>query len=335
MIKKHLSTTDQPQSKPNLEAYIEQAQSFLHTGRPKTGKRLWQKAALSAVIPLAAASTTVNAQCIVQGTYSMMFGATVAVYKILTSAGSCNTTMNNNAIFCSPGNTMNTSFLLASANASAVNASCAFYCVCGGIGGTIIIDGSDGLGTVVIPVELIRFEAKADLSHIVVEWETAAEINNSGFEILRSTDGYFFQKIAWVDGHGNTNLQQNYEWVDKDIRPNTTYFYRLNQLDFDGSNNYSSVSEVTVIDKTVLEVGEAFPNPAPREFANIEVNTPVEIEATVLLYDGRGKLVNEGNQTLRPGTNRLKIRVGNLTAGMYFAKVAVGKDTWYRKISVQ
>ncbi len=330
MIKKQLNPTATSNSIPNLEAYLEQAKSFRSSGKYRKGKRLLQKAALSAVIPLAAASTA-NTQCVVQGTYTMMFGSTTAVYKILTAPGQCNTTMMN-ALFCSPGSTMNTSFLLASAMGT-LNASCAFYCVCGGIGGTIIIDGSDGLGPV--PVELTKFVVAPGANKVILNWETASEINNSGFEVLRSTDGFFFQKVAWVDGQGNSVLLNKYEYIDTDIRPNTTYYYRLNQLDFDGSNDYSPAKEVTVIDKTALVVGEAFPNPVKFDFAKIEVNTPSAIEARVILFDARGKMINEGTESLESGTNYLRVNVRNLSGGIYFAKVMVGQEMWYRKIIVQ
>lgn len=93
-----------------------------------------------------------QAQCNVASTVSMTFGATKAVYKILTAPALCQTTMMN-ALFCSPtGSAMNTNFLLASAMGTATP-SCAWSCTCSGGGAPhVVIDGSDGL-----PVELMEF----------------------------------------------------------------------------------------------------------------------------------------------------------------------------------
>lgn len=337
MIKKHLhpkgKTSDQ--SLPNLDSYLLQAQVFRSKAYAGKNKGLIQKAALAAVIPLAAAST-MNGQCIISTTKVNEFPPNVSVYKILTSVASCLSTKNNNVNACFPSATPNnTIFLVASAPTFATNASCAWYCNCGGIGGNIIIDGNDGLGQPPLPVELTNIKALPSGKSIVLNWETASEINNSGFEILRSSDSYFYQKIAWVAGKGNNHEAQQYQWVDKNIRPNKTYYYRLNQLDFDGSNDYSPVVTAMVTDQNIIEVREVSPNPVKGKIARLEINTPVEIEARVQLFDSRGAIINEGEKLLNVGTNYLKINVSQLVSGTYFAKVQVGQELWYRKVWVQ
>ncbi len=332
----HNKTKINKRALPSLDAYLQQAQSYRRNGSIKKGKQMLRKAALASVIPLAAISTA-NGQCMIGLTQKNTFGMTHSFYYILNTSGMCSNTMLNNAMaFPAPGAPMTTVFLVATAMTNASMASAGWSCSCGGMSSTFLFDCNDGFGAACpLPVELVYFDAKTDLNSIVLKWETATEVNNSGFEILRSTDGYFYNKIGWLAGNGNSQESKQYQFVDKDIRPNKIYYYRLNQLDYDGTNDYSPVVTTMITDETIIEVGEVFPNPVGGNFARIEINTPVEAEARMLLFDARGALMSEGETYLKEGTNYLKIDVKDLIPGTYFAKVQVGQEWWYRKIWVQ
>ncbi|MEP7169028.1 MAG: hypothetical protein ABI855_06610, partial [Bacteroidota bacterium] len=90
-----------------------------------------------------------------------------------------------------------------------------------------------------LPVELVRFEAKPYIKSIGTFWSTASETNNKGFELERSTDGNDFTKIAWIPGHGNTSQLNNYSYEDMNVIQGIRYYYRLKQIDFNGSFVYS------------------------------------------------------------------------------------------------
>ena len=106
--------------------------------------------------------------------------------------------------------------------------------------------GRVGLATspfIPIPVELISFTAKSNGKEIILNWSTATELNNLGFEIQRSSEGNEFFTIGFVEGHGTTTEQQTYSYIDKNLG-NGKNFYRLKQVDYDGSYEYSDVVEV-------------------------------------------------------------------------------------------
>jgi hypothetical protein len=81
--------------------------------------------------------------------------------------------------------------------------------------------------TIVIPVTLLSFEAKANNKNILLNWSTATEINNKGFVIERSLNGIDFEKIGWMDGKLNSNQVTNYSYTDNFVQPNIVYHYRL------------------------------------------------------------------------------------------------------------
>jgi hypothetical protein len=333
MIQKHLhNKKPAKKNKPRLDSYLKQAQSFRHTKRIREGGSFLQKVALAAIIPLAATSSVVaqpRAACItILTTTSYDY-----VIKYLMFNYSCINIDNNNAS-CYPSTT-NTSVasLTATATQNAVLATCTWSCSCG----LVIIDCEDGLGAPcdIVPVELSSFIATPDLNSIVLKWETASEINNSGYEILRSIDGRYYHKVFWTDGHGNSQEGQSYSWVDRNIRPNTNYYYRLNQIDRDGTNTYSEVVSAMITDEKIIEVSEVFPNPVKKDFVKLKINTPVEVEAKLIIFDGMGMLVKKGEKLLIKGTNFLKINVRNLVPGIYYTKVQIGQEMWYRKIIVQ
>lgn len=327
MVQKKLNTKKLSNSKPSLNAYLKQAQSFRKTRRNSDSRKLLRKAALAAIIPLAAI-TKVDAQCTFTFTSVNTTGSYVSVIKYFNAAQFCSPIGNQNVVSCSSTN----SFVFGKANTNAVSASCRWSCSCG----TVIIDCSDGLGNCpAVPIDLMDFRAVIELNTISLRWETAFELNNSGFEILRSTDGTFYHKIGWKNGQGDSQEKQNYQWVDKDIRPNTNYYYRLNQIDRDGTNDYSPVITAMIKDVHLLEVSEIFPNPVNLNFAILKINTPVEKEARVTIFDGRGVKVDDGERYLKEGTNVMQIDVRDLNAGTYFAKLQVGQELWYRKILVQ
>lgn len=120
----------------------------------------------------------------------------------------------------------------------------------------------------VLPVELMSFMAKAiDNNAVQLDWVTASEENNLGFEIERSVNGVDFvsnknavswEKIGFTEGNGTTLEASNYNFIDESPNEGTSY-YRLKQFDFDGQFEYSKVVEVELgINNEELQV---YPNP--------------------------------------------------------------------------
>jgi len=113
---------------------------------------------------------------------------------------------------------------------------------------------------IVVPVELQSFTAKASGNDIQLDWSTATETNNEGFEILRSTKNNEWKMIVFVEGYGTTTEPQFYSFTDESLQPGI-YQYKLKQIDFDGSFEYSKIVEVTIEAPTEFSLSQNYPNP--------------------------------------------------------------------------
>ena len=114
-----------------------------------------------------------------------------------------------------------------------------------GYNGTILRTTNGGE----IPVELIYFVADYIKGESTIEltWSTATETNNLGFEILSfaQNDNDEWKKIGFIPGHGTTTETQHYAFTDKGVSPGK-YQYRLKQIDYDGTFEYSQIVEVEI-----------------------------------------------------------------------------------------
>jgi hypothetical protein len=119
------------------------------------------------------------------------------------------------------------------------------------------------------PVELISFYATVRNSVVILDWKTATEVDNYGFEIERSLtpnpsqrEGTSnWEKFGFVSGYGNSNSLKEYSFKDSKLASGS-YFYRLKQIDTDGSFSYSNVVNVTVdLTPTNFELSQNYPNP--------------------------------------------------------------------------
>ena len=116
-----------------------------------------------------------------------------------------------------------------------------------------------GLIPPIVPVELISFTANIVNGKTVLEWITATELNNQGFEIQRSTDNNIFVTIGFVGGKGSSTSNQYYSFTDEGIAG--TVYYRLKQVDYNGSYNYSDVIEVNGVTVSTIQLEQNYPNP--------------------------------------------------------------------------
>ena len=134
---------------------------------------------------------------------------------------------------------------------------------------TISLHAGIGVGESAVgplPVELTSFSASVKGDVILLNWATATEVNNYGFEIQRATnlrglanlEG--FKTIGFVNGHGNSNSPKDYSFVDSNPLAGSVS-YRLKQIDTDGKYHYSTVIELsnTLSKEYVLE--QNYPNP--------------------------------------------------------------------------
>jgi hypothetical protein len=116
-----------------------------------------------------------------------------------------------------------------------------------------------------LPIELIEFKSKVLNTDIVLNWVTAAEENNSHFEIEQGFDGITFNSIGKVLGNGTSSRQNYYQFVDNDPISGTNY-YRLKQIDFDGRFDYSKILSIQINNNKQSELLKIIPNPNNGQF---------------------------------------------------------------------
>lgn len=185
---------------------------------------------------------------------------------------------------------------------------------CTNFPGSQIFNDNFDCSAALLPVELLYFTAAPYNDDVLLNWQTATEINNDYFEVERSTDGIRFEKIGQVAGAGTTTQNQFYELIDDNPITGENY-YRLRQVDFDGKFEYSTI-QVVVFEKEYDTNITTFPNPV-RYTLNVESNQ-ANI-AHIQIFNSLGQIVYE--QHSLTATNLHQIDVENLSSGIYYVKV--------------
>lgn len=172
------------------------------------------------------------------------------------------------------------------------------------------------INSTLLPVELLSFDAKALDHSILLNWATATEIDNAGFEIERKTETENdFKTIGWVEGKGNTSVEVSYyDFEDETVIPGVTYYYRLRQLDFDGKETYSDIRSATL-----QQSGEGFlvfPNPVTEKL-NVHCLEDITEKIPVSITDIQGRILLETEME----DCQLTIDLANLSSGVYILKI--------------
>ncbi|MGE5365164.1 MAG: T9SS type A sorting domain-containing protein [Bacteroidota bacterium] len=192
-------------------------------------------------------------------------------------------------------------------------------------GGSITTDG-------VLPVELTSFNAAIAGSSVSLKWNTATEINNHGFEIERKTAANAgWEKIGFVEGHGNSNSPLNYSYADAKA-PKGSLSYRLKQIDNDGKYTYSSIVEVAnnIVEK--FELAQNYPNPF-NPSTKIKFSLPEKSAVSLRVFNSLGQEVSTlVNGEMEAGTHEASFNASGLPSGIYVCKISAGKYSAVRKM---
>jgi len=189
-----------------------------------------------------------------------------------------------------------------------------------------MVDGYEGdccdfsiqfTSNITLPVELISFKGKGENAGNHLFWSTASEKNNDYFNIESSTDATNWRTINSIKGHGNTNQLKNYDFIDLNPAAVITY-YRLMQVDYDGSFSYSPI---IFVDRSATGSLSIFPNPFNSEL-NLQFNISKGGLYTLTFNSMLGKQIQK-QIDLKEGQSLAKIDFSdNLTSGAYMVEVA-------------
>ena len=174
--------------------------------------------------------------------------------------------------------------------------------------------------TDIVPVELLALTATVNNSDIQLLWSTASELNNRGFEIERSVnDNENFVTIGFVDGKGNSTDINYYSFSDNPYLSGVNQlFYRLKQIDFDGTYSYSDILNVSYDVPVEFVLSQNFPNPF-NPSTRISYFVPEESFVSIKVYDFLGREVTTlVNETKSTGSYEFTFDASNLPSGTYF-----------------
>jgi hypothetical protein len=175
-----------------------------------------------------------------------------------------------------------------------------------------------------LPVEMLSLIAYWRGNDGVVQWATATETNNKGFFVERMLTNGDFESLSFVPGAGTSNSPKNYTWIDHNLfnREGKIFYYRLRQVDFDGSENLSEIVSLSKLDITetndALQILRLYPNPAPQSSdVNLLMHMPEEGNISIQIHDELGRIVYEINMHISDGLHTFVLPVSEWNAGVY------------------
>lgn len=181
-----------------------------------------------------------------------------------------------------------------------------------------------------IPVELTSFTAAVTGNNVQLNWSTASEINNQGFDIQRKAYNSEFESVGFVGGAGTTTETRNYSFTDE--VSNGTYTYRLKQMDFDGTFEYSNEIEVDVNIPAVYALEQNYPNPF-NPSTTIDFSIANDGFVKLAVYNTLGQevmtLINEVKES---GAHSVTFDASLLTSGAYFYKLETAQFSQTKKM---
>lgn len=178
-------------------------------------------------------------------------------------------------------------------------------------------DNSTGSGFIylnLLPVTFTSFTVNKSGNNIQLTWTTSKEINNSHFEIERSTNGRTWNKIGTIMGADNSDLQHTYNYIDRNVL-SSSFYYRIRQVDFDGRSSYSVVK--AVINNQSSQLLSIY---SSNKTVNIAFSEATQHAITLRILDINGRLV--GRKIFPSNSNTISLTVENATAGIFIVQAS-------------
>lgn len=177
----------------------------------------------------------------------------------------------------------------------------------------------------VLPVEMTFFTANPKENQVYLDWQTASELNNLGFDVEKSTDGRSWEMIGFVEGNETSIEVNTYQFIDESPAKGINY-YRLKQTDIDGAFEYSQIRSV-VYNDNVDEIG-VYPNPI-KDILTVDLGNNI---ATIQVFDLTGRLVTS---TLNNKDSIQTIDFSNFENGVYILQISGEQWQKVEKVVVQ
>lgn len=184
-----------------------------------------------------------------------------------------------------------------------------------------------------VPVELTSFTGTAVNGKVLLNWATATEMNNKGFEVERRAAGAAWQNIGYVQGNGTTTEPRQYSFTDASLTKDGDYEYRLKQVDHSGDFEYSKVISVNVsVTPENFVLYQNYPNPF-NPSTQISYSLPTGSYVKLVLYDVIGNVagyIYDGYQDA--GHHSVNYDASHLTNGVYYYQITAGDFRAVKKL---
>ena len=185
----------------------------------------------------------------------------------------------------------------------------------------------------VVPVELTSFSASVSGTEVILNWVTASEINNYGFEVQKKFNSDF-KTIGFVPGSGTTTETNKYQFINRNAEEGIN-IYRLKQIDFSGTFSYSDEVQVNFNAPAEFKLLQNYPNPFnPSTLISFSLaeKAPVSLKVYNMLGELVASLIN--NELKEPGSYVVNFNAANLSSGTYIYILKQGGNILSRKMTL-
>lgn len=191
--------------------------------------------------------------------------------------------------------------------------------------GTLLIFSSSIVGQDIydiFPIELLYFEASLTEVGVLLRWGTATEVNNYGFEIQRADSSLHFLGIDFMPGSGNSNSPKHYFYIDSSLTDYGIYYYRLKQIDNDGTFNFSDTVHI-IYQPTIVETRKSknqtkvfVTNNIKLRELTINLMDEIKDEIVISVFTLTGQKILE--KSIYPDNKVYRLDYKNFSSGIYF-----------------
>ncbi len=190
---------------------------------------------------------------------------------------------------------------------------------------------SNIVSTVTLDVELAAFSAVATGNSVLLSWRTVGEDNNLGFELQRKNAGENYEIIAFISGNGTTSAPQDYSYQDNNLISGI-YYYRIKQIDTDGSFRFFSEKMVDVAVPAKFALYQNYPNPF-NPTTTISYDLAKDSRVRLGVFNVKGQIMQvlvNGSQPA--GRYKETISASQWPSGIYFVRLVAGNRIFVKKI---
>ncbi|MBL4706462.1 MAG: T9SS type A sorting domain-containing protein [Flavobacteriales bacterium] len=168
-----------------------------------------------------------------------------------------------------------------------------------------------------LPIELLSINAVGDNNHIDVDWTVVNEVNFSHYELERSEDGVEFEYLITYQGEGVQGNEFIYTHEDYNVKSFQNYYYRLKNVDYDGTYSYSPIVTARIAGGQTVSI---YPNPG-NEVLNVMLNSDFSGRRSISVINVHGQIIEHHDTSLIEGSSTFSISSRKWAKGLYFIKV--------------